>query len=154
MFKKIKESINCKYCGSEYTVCCGTKGGKQRYKCKDCGKSFCENDERVKHDYRERQFVFLLYVNNMSLSSIKRVYEGFFNKKISSNLITKWIHSMAKLVTEDIEEERRNKEPETIEVLEIDELYSYLYDLKKNEKFTSKYGLLLTEEKMKLLHLK
>ena len=90
----------------------------------------------------------------MSLSSIKRVYEGFFNKKISSNLITKWIHSMAKLVKEDIEEERRNKEPETIEVLEIDELYSYLYDLKKNEKFTSKYGLLLTEEKMKLLHLK
>ena len=154
MFKKTKESINCKYCGSEHTVCCGMNYGKQRYKCKDCGKSFCENDGRVKYDYRERQFVFLLYVNNMSLSSIKRVYEGFFNKKISSNLITKWIHSMAKLVKEDIEEERKNKEPETIEVLEIDELYSYLYDLKKNEKFTSKYGLLLTEEKMKLLHLK
>ena len=90
----------------------------------------------------------------MSLSSIKRVYEGFFHKKISFNLITKWIHSMAKLVKEDIEEERRSKELETIEVLEIDELYSYLYDLKKNKKFISKYGLLLTEEKMKLLHLK
>ena len=61
---------------------------------------------------------------------------------------------MAKLVKEDIEEERRNKEVETIEVLKIDELYSYLYDLKKNKKFILKYGLLLIEEKIKLLRLK
>ena len=153
MFKKIKESINCKYCGSEHTVCCGMNYGKQRYKCKDCGKSFCENDERVKHDYKERQFVFLLYTNNMSLSSIQRAYEGFFNKKISFNLITKWVHSMVKILKNDLKEEKKNKKPKTIEVLEIDELYSYLYDLKKNKRFMSKYGLLWVEKKIKLLRL-
>ena len=45
---------------------------------------------------------------------------------------------MVKLVKENIEEERRSKEPETIDVLQLDKLYSYLYDLKKNEKFISK----------------
>ena len=86
----------------------------------------------------------------MSLSSIQRAYEGFFNKKISFNLITKWIHSMVKILKNDLEEEKKDKKPETIE---IDELYSYLYDFKKNKRFMSKYGLLWIEEKIKLLRL-
>jgi hypothetical protein len=89
----------------------------------------------------------------MSLSSIQRAYEGFFNKKISFNLITKWIHSMIKILKNDLEEEKKDKKPETIEILEIDELYSYLYDFKKNKRFMSKYGLLWIEEKIKLLRL-
>jgi hypothetical protein len=89
----------------------------------------------------------------MSLSSIQRAYEGFFNKKISFNLITKWIHSMVKILKNDLEEEKKDKKPETIEILEIDELYSYLYDFKKNKRFMSKYGLLWIEEKIKLLRL-
>ena len=89
----------------------------------------------------------------MSLSSIQRAYERFFNKKISFNLITKWVHSMVKILKNDLEEEKKNKKPETIEVLEIDELYSYLYDFKKNKRFMSKYGLLWIEEKIKLLRL-
>ena len=59
----------------------------------------------------------------MSLSSIQRAYEGFFNKKISFNLITKWIHSMVKILKNDLEEEKKDKKLETIEILEIDELY-------------------------------
>jgi hypothetical protein len=89
----------------------------------------------------------------MSLSSIQRAYEGFFNKKISFNLTTKWIHSMIKILKNDLEEEKKDKKPETIEILEIDELYSYLYDFKKNKRFMSKYGLLWIEEKIKLLRL-
>ena len=46
-------------------------------------------------------------------------------------------------------EEKKNKKPETIEILEIVELYSYLYDFKKNKRFMSKYGLLWIEEKIK-----
>ena len=45
--------------------------------------------------------------------------------------------------------------PKTIDILELDELYSYCYDLKKNEKKReSKYGLLLIGTEIKLLHLK
>ena len=31
VFKKTKESIKCKYCGSEHTVCNGNKYNKQRF---------------------------------------------------------------------------------------------------------------------------
>ena len=51
----------------------------------------------------------------MSLSSIQRAYEGFFNKKISFNLITKWVHSMVKILKNDLEKEKKDKKPETIE---------------------------------------
>jgi transposase-like protein len=67
MFRKVKESINCKYCNSKHTVCCGIKCGKQRYKCKDCGKSFCEVDNRIMHDYKERQFVCFCYIQTICL---------------------------------------------------------------------------------------
>jgi hypothetical protein len=52
---------------------------------------------------------------------------------------------------------RQEKErARTIEVLELDELYSKYYDIKKkkNEQKGSKYGLLLTESEVKLLHIK
>ena len=94
--------------------------------------------------------MFLLYTNNMSLSSIQRAYEGFFNKKISFNLITKWIHSMVKILKNDLEEEKKiknqkqQKQTNYIRICMI---------LKKNKRFMSKYGLLWIEEKIKLLRL-
>ncbi|MDR2760863.1 MAG: hypothetical protein LBB09_03390 [Rickettsiales bacterium] len=49
---------------------------------------------------------------------------------------------------------RQEKEkPRTINMLELDELYSYFYDLKKNEKNILRYGLLLIGTEVKLLHL-
>ena len=44
--------------------------------------------------------------------------------------------------------------PKTIEILELDELYTYFYDIKKNKERISKYGLLLIDNKIKLLHIK
>ena len=48
---------------------------------------------------------------------------------------------------------KNNNKPKTIEVLELDELYTYFYDLKKNKEKNVKYGLLLIGTKVKLLHL-
>ena len=79
--------------------------------------------------------------------------KDFLIRRYHINLITKWIHSIVKILKNDLEEEKKDKKPETIEILEIDELYSYLYDFKKNKRFMSKYGLLWIEEKIKLLRL-
>jgi hypothetical protein len=50
-------------------------------------------------------------------------------------LIEKWIKFFTKLLNYDIHRQKQsnqiNKPSETIEVLELDELWSYLYDLKK-----------------------
>ena len=50
--------------------------------------------------------------------------------------------------------EIKNNIKNKIDILEMDELYSYYYDLKKKEKKELKYGLLLIGEEIKLLHMK
>ena len=153
VFKKTKESIKCKYCGSEHTVCNGNKYNKQRYVCKDCGKSFSREDNRLKHDNLERILALLLYANGMSLRSTQRVLESYFNVKIPFKLILDWIANMSKQLQLDIDKNNKKQKPKTIEILELDELYTYFYNLKKNKEKNAKYGLLLIETEVKLLHL-
>ena len=40
-----KKSENCPHCGSENVVRNGKHGGKQAYKCKNCGKTFLQTAE-------------------------------------------------------------------------------------------------------------
>ena len=142
------------YCGSIHTVCNGNKYGKQRYKCKECNKSFSEEDNRIKHDIKQKELALLLYSHNMSKRSIQSTINKYFNTNISFNVVDNWIKTSSKLLNYDINliEQKNKEKPKSIEVLEMDELYSKYYDLKKNEEL--KYGLLLTETGIKLLHLK
>ena len=123
MFKKIKESIKCKYCGSIHTVCNGNKYGKQRYKCKECNKSFSEEDNRIKHDIKQKELALLLYSHNMSKRSIQSTINKYFNTNISFNVIDNWIKTSSKLLNYDINliEQKNKEKPKTIEVLEMDE---------------------------------
>ena len=123
MFKKIKESIKCKYCGSIHTVCNGNKYGKQRYKCKECNKSFSEEDNRIKRDPKQKELALLLYSHNMSKRSIQSTINKYFNTNISFNVIDNWIKTSSKLLNYDINliEQKNKEKPKTIEVLEMDE---------------------------------
>ena len=86
-----------------------------------------------------------------------------YNTNISISLIPKWIKSSAKLLEFKNKEEQKNKlnnnsnNKQTINILEMDELWTYCMDKDKetgkNVKKNSKYGLLLTETEIKLLHL-
>ena len=72
----------------------------------------------------------------MSLRSIQSTLEKFFNIKIAISLICKWIKTFCKILSidknkEDKEIEEKNKEKKIIEILEMDELYSKYYDVKK-----------------------
>jgi transposase-like protein len=151
-------TIRRKRCGSVHIKRNGNKHNKQRYYCKDCKKTFSESDNRIKRDLKQRELALILYINNSSLRSIQRVLECFFDTKISMRLIEKWNKSFTKLLNYDIHRQKQsnqiNKPPETIEVLELDELRSYFYNLKKNEENISKYGLLLIGTKTKLLHIR
>lgn len=44
--------LSCKYCRSGQLVKNGIVLGKQRYKCKDCVRTFREGDARVVHDIK------------------------------------------------------------------------------------------------------
>jgi hypothetical protein len=60
--------------------------------------------------------------------------ESFFNTNISFSLIAKWIKSFTKLLSYDLSQREKEK-PKTIEILELDELYAYFYDLKKHKEY-------------------
>ncbi|GMO65704.1 MAG: hypothetical protein Ta2D_11920 [Rickettsiales bacterium] len=150
---KLESKLKCKYCNSDAIKCNGNKYNKQRYYCNDCHKSFSLTDNRIKRDIKQRELCLLLYSHNMSMRSIQSTIQMFFNTKISFRLIEKWIKSFSKLLNYDISRQEKDK-PRTIEIVELDELYSYYYDYKKKDENKSKYGLLLTETEIKLLHIK
>ncbi|MDR2778523.1 MAG: hypothetical protein LBB13_03440 [Rickettsiales bacterium] len=154
MFKKTKESCICRCCDSTDTVCNGRKYNKQRYLCKSCGRSFSESDTRIKRDPKERELCLLLYSYNMSMRSIQNTLNKFYDTNISFNLVDTWIKSFFKLLSYDLDRNRKGKKPKTVKILELYELHSYFCNIKKNRENRSKYGLLLIEEEIKLLRLK
>ena len=54
--------IQCKYCNSGHIKGNGHKCNKQRYYCNDCHRSFCEKDNRIKRDIRQRELCLLYYI--------------------------------------------------------------------------------------------
>lgn len=163
--------MKCPYCNSSHINKNGIKYNKQRYICRNCNKTISEGtDNRIKRDIKQRELCLLLYSHNMSMRSIQSTINKFYNTNIAIRLIEKWIKSFKKLLeldinnkkekikeieeTEETEETERKDRPKTIEVLEMDELYSKYYDYKKNEQKELKYGLLLIENEIKLLHLR
>jgi predicted RNA-binding Zn-ribbon protein involved in translation (DUF1610 family) len=76
-------TVKCPYCGSIHAVKNGKKRNRQRYLCRDCKKSFCLADRRIKRNIKERELCLLLYSHNMSLRSIQSVIKKFFGADIT-----------------------------------------------------------------------
>lgn len=142
-------SIVCKKCGGSEYVKNGFVLRKQRYRCKKCGTNFIEGDERQKYTAADRLKVIKLYLENCGIRTIERL-TGIRNSQIS-----KWIESTADYVKSAFEEARNSVSTiEDIEILEIDELCTYIKKSPKMAESTSLYGLLLIEGQIKLLILK
>jgi transposase-like protein len=124
--------------------------GNQRYYCKDCKKTFREmKDRRIKYSDEKRIKVMKMYLEGIGIRSIERL-EG-----ISNVLILKWIKNFGKTIKEKIIEEANNIPNDIkkgdIEVLEGDEIVTYIKKNSKMEGNRSGYGFLLTETGIKLL---
>ena len=53
--------VKCKRCGSTENVKSGIVGGKQRYKCRDCGCNFREGDGRMKSQMSAKLAMCILF---------------------------------------------------------------------------------------------
>ena len=135
------DNIKCKYCNTKRINKCGKQNNKQRYLCRDCKRTFIiEPDTRYKYDKYNlelRKLAITMYMNNVGIRSIERIL------KVSNVLILNWIKNIGKNIeriinNNDIEKKKNKK---NINILEMDEFYSYV---KKNE-IKLKYGLLLIE---------
>lgn len=133
---------NCKGCGSESVIKNGkNSSGIQRYKCKECGGTFIEGDNRLKYGLQKRLKVIKMYLEGVGIRSIERL-EG-----VSNPLIIYWIRHFAELIRKEMRRRSVPSSPKDIAIVEIDELFTY-YKKRPNEHM---YGLLLTETETKLL---
>ena len=136
--------ILCKHCGSDKHVKNGIVHGKQRYKCKDCARTYREGDLREKYTAEQRIRVIKWYLEGAGIMSIERM-EG-----VANPLIIKWIRKFSKILRQRLDETVIPEDVKDIQILELDELFSYC----KKNLTKSTYGLLLIESEVKLLTLK
>lgn len=181
--------LKCKFCGSDRINKRGKQkyNGKQRYLCRDCGKIWTDGkDNRLKYSNKKREKVIKMYLENVSIRSIERL-EG-----VSEPLILKWIKKMGKEIKNKFNEsinkikdninniDEKDIKKENIEILEIDEIVTYIKknlkimekekeketekeieieketekEKEKEKEISSTYGLLLIGTKIALLDLK
>ena len=114
----------CRHCGSERIIKTGHRDGQQKWRCKDCGKFQGEVDRREKYTEKERQTAIDLYLEGCGFRRIARILSGIFNRHVCYQTVIQWIKKEAKRI-----ENLEPKKEENIQILEMDELYTYI---KKN----------------------
>jgi transposase-like protein len=112
--------MECRHCGGIDLVRFGIVSGKQRFKCKDCGRSTRENDGRVKYPPGKRLRVLKMYLENVGIRSIERLED------VPSSLIIKWIRRSAEFMSELLMVSAPAEKPEDVEIMEMDDLCSFV----------------------------
>ncbi len=128
----------CPYCNSKRINKNGHKCNKQRYICRNCSKSFCEVDARVKRPLEQRKLCLILYSLGSSKNSIKKTIERQYNTKISYSLVGKWIKAGIKALKFDVDNKinsniikEENKEEKECNI--IKDIKKEYYNITKDE---------------------
>lgn len=119
--------MNCPKCNSGKHVKDGIVKGKQRYFCKEC--KFRYTVKHVGKPIELKKAALYLYLEGLGFRSIERFL------KVSNVSVMNWIKGFGKEI------ESLKKTDGTIEIVEMDELHTYI-SLKKT---TFGYGLLLID---------
>lgn len=112
------EKIKCPRCGNEKVWKAGKPRGKQQYQCKECKKKFIT--EKIYSEEFKRKAIQIFYEGN-SGRAVGRLL------KINKYTVYNWINKL----NEKIEKENKDKKISendkiTKEIIEMDELYSYI----------------------------
>ena len=127
------KDIKCKYCNSSKVVKNGTQMNKQRYKCRECNKTFIlEKDNRIKHSIEERRLCLTLYLNGATMKGIQKVINTQFNTKIHIQNIVHWIKNANKILEEELRDKSYELNKKGLVIMEMDELFTFI---KKTQKF-------------------
>jgi transposase len=117
--------MKCPKCHSENFVKDGIVKGKQRFLCKEC--KYRYTVEFIGKSPEMKRKALHLYLEGLGFRSIGRIIE------VSNVTVLYWIKSFGKEI------EELQKEEKQIEVIELDELHTYI----KSKKTIAGFGLLL-----------
>ena len=121
--------MDCPKCKSENKIRNGFIQKIQRYKCKDCGYNFTVEKRSNEYSLSVKKNALQLYLEGLGFRSIGRIL------KVSNVTVLNWIRAFGKEV------EALQNESAEIEVVEVDEMHSYI----GSKKTTAGFGLLLID---------
>ena len=82
----IKITLACYHCGSEQLIHNGnTRNGKQRYRCKKCGRSSRDNPQPSGYTPPERETILRSYHERSSLRGLQRTFG------VARNTVSTWL---------------------------------------------------------------
>ena len=120
--------MKCSKCKSDRNVKDGHIHGLQRYKCKDCGRSFTVELKSTAQPEDIKRQALQMYLEGLGFSSIARILH------VSHVSVLNWIRKYGREI-----DEIRNPKP--VKVMELDELHTYV----GHKKTTGGFGLVLVE---------
>ena len=117
----------CKVCGCKGLWKTGIINGKQRYRCKNCNKNQAETDGREKYSAEERRCALVVYLKGGGFRRIAMIMSKLFGKYDRHQTVVNWIKKAGlKVLSVQTKQEKA-------EVLETDELYTYVKKRAKNK---------------------
>ena len=121
--------MNCPKCKSENKVKNGFVKEIQRYKCKKCGYNYTVEKRSNEYGMSTKKFALQLYLEGLGFRSIGRII------KVSNVSVLNWIRAFGNDV------KHLQSDPCNIEIVEVDEMHSYI----SKKKTTAGFGLLLID---------
>ena len=118
--------MKCKHCESKSFKKNGNCCGKQRYLCKECKKTFF--DTPPKYTEKEKRQAILMYLNNCGIRKTA-LFVG-----CSHTTVANWIRDAKRELDKIIEEFEPNYS-ETPDVIELDEIYTFIEKNKGGQPF-------------------
>ena len=124
-----KAAMTCPKCKGENKIKSGFVKDRQRYKCKTCGYHFTVELKSTAKPMSMKKAALHLYLEGLGFRSIGRLLG------VSNVSVLKWIRNFGKEV------QNLHSTSEDIEVVEVDEMHSYI----GSKKTIVGYGLLLID---------
>jgi len=121
--------MNCSKCNSSNHVKSGKINGRQRYKCKECGRNYTVLIKSTGKSQSIKKQALHLYLEGLGFRSIGR-FLG-----VSNVSVLKWIRSFGHQV------QALHSTTQEIEMVEVDEMHTYI----GSKKTAVGYGLLLID---------
>jgi len=103
--------MRCRHCKSSHTRKNGKTKGKQRYLCKECGRTFA--GKPPKYSTKTKQQAMLMYLNNVGIRKIALFL------KCNPSTVLYWIRQRHNELKNSLEISER------ADVIEMDEIYTY-----------------------------
>jgi transposase-like protein len=105
--------MECSKCKSSRHIKNGHIHGLQRYKCKDCGRSFTVEFKSTSKSESVKRQALMMYLEGLGFSSIGGIL------RVSHVSVLHWIRKYGREI-----DTIRNDQP--VEVMELDELHTYI----------------------------